>query len=60
MVRFLSQHITTVPVVSIIIGDAVVASILRSTGERAATCGLADAPDVKCGESISGDDAARN
>ena len=51
---------TTVPVVSIIIGDAVVASILRSTGERAATCGLADAPDVKCGESISGDDAARN
>ena len=41
-------------------GDAVIVSILRSTGERAATCGLADAPDVKWGDSISGEDAARN
>ena len=24
------------------------------------TCGLADAPEVKCGESMRGDDAARN
>ena len=49
------------PDVIIIMGEAAAAvSILRSTGDRAATCGLADAPDVKCGESISGDDAARN